>query len=98
MWFGASSRVLLPLRKTDESLSKVSFPSAAGYDAAPPPEIRPWSASGSRPELPGGNAPRVAVIAPAKAPPSTSPRPKAGRMFRTRRKSSQTKLSRSDSS
>src|SRR5262249_17821315 len=32
MWFGWSSRVLFPERKTDESLSKVSLPSAAGYD------------------------------------------------------------------
>src|SRR5207244_5973984 len=30
MWPGWSSRVLLPEAKTDESLSKVSFPSAAG--------------------------------------------------------------------
>ena len=30
MWFGWSSRVLFPDAKTDESLSKVSFPSAAG--------------------------------------------------------------------
>src|SRR5579884_1116850 len=29
-WFGWSSRVLLPERKTDESLSKVSLPSGAG--------------------------------------------------------------------
>src|SRR3954470_19023127 len=30
MWFGWSSRVLFPDRKTDESLSKTSFPSAVG--------------------------------------------------------------------
>ena len=30
MWFGWSSRVRLPERKTDESLSNVSFPSGAG--------------------------------------------------------------------
>src|SRR6266511_4577819 len=30
MWFGWSSRVLLPEAKTDESLSKVSLPSGAG--------------------------------------------------------------------
>ena len=34
MWFGWSSRVLFPERKTDESLSNVSFPSGAGYDFA----------------------------------------------------------------
>ncbi len=30
MWFGWSSRVLFPDRKTEESLSKVSFPSGVG--------------------------------------------------------------------
>ena len=30
MWFGWSSRVLLPDAKTDESLSNVSLPSGAG--------------------------------------------------------------------
>ena len=34
MWFGWSSRVRLPERNTDESLSNVSVPSGAGYDAA----------------------------------------------------------------
>ena len=34
MWLGWSSRVRLPDRKTDDSLSNVSFPSGAGYDAA----------------------------------------------------------------
>src|SRR5437764_2254120 len=31
MWFGWSSRVLLPAANTDESLSNVSFPSGVGY-------------------------------------------------------------------
>ena len=30
MWFGASSRVALPVAKTDESLSKVVLPSGFG--------------------------------------------------------------------
>ena len=94
MWFGASSRVLFPLRKTEESLSKVSLPSAAGYAAARPVVMISWLTSGSVRALPGGNAPRVAVIAPASAPPTQKPRPKAWRMLRTRRRSSQTKLSR----
>ena len=34
MWLGASSRVLLPLRKTDESLSNVSLPSGVGIARA----------------------------------------------------------------
>jgi hypothetical protein len=34
MWFGWSSRVRLPEANTLDSLSKVSFPSGAGYDFA----------------------------------------------------------------
>ena len=30
MWFGASSRVALPVAKTDDSLSKVTLPSGFG--------------------------------------------------------------------
>jgi hypothetical protein len=40
----------------------------------------------------------LAVIAPASAPPSQKPLPKAWRMFRTSRRSSQTKLACSASS
>ena len=47
MWFGWSSRVRLPDAKTLESLSKVSFPSGAGYDADRDVVIRVWSASRS---------------------------------------------------
>ena len=98
MWFGWSSRVLFPDAKTDDSLSNVSFPSGAGYDVAAPARISSWSASGSIRAFPGGKAPREAVIAPANALPSQNPRPNACRMFRTRRKSSHTQLSRNASS
>ena len=63
MWFGASSRVLFPLRKTDESLSKVSFPSGAGYFDARSVRISSWSSSGSVRASPGGKLPRLAAEA-----------------------------------
>ena len=70
MWFGWSSRVRLPDAKTLESLSNVSFPSGAGYDAARSVVISACSASRSVGASPGGNLPFVAVIAPASAPPT----------------------------
>ena len=69
MWFGWSSRVRLPDAKTLDSLSNVSFPSGAGYDARAVGRISVCSASRSVGASPGGNFPFVAVIAPASAPP-----------------------------
>ena len=98
MWLGWSSRVLFPEAKTDESLSKVSLPSGAGYEDARSVLIRSCAASGSSTKSRAGNRPSEAVIAPESALPTQNPRPKAGRMLRTRRRSFQTKLSRIDSS
>ena len=91
MWFGWSSRVLLPEAKTDESLSKVSLPSGAGYCAARSVRISVvlGVALGAR-QSRGGNAPRVTVAALASAPPTKKPRPKAWRMLRTALRSDQT--------
>src|ERR671936_624914 len=54
MWFGWSSRVLLPDAKTDDSLSNVSLPSAAGYRDARSLETSSCSASRSVRSGPAG--------------------------------------------
>ncbi len=65
MWFGWSSRVLFPDRKTDESLSKVSFPSGDGYDFARSVRMSSCAPFGSMRNSFGGKRPFVTVIAEA---------------------------------
>src|SRR6266536_1801656 len=83
MWFGWSSRVLFPDAKTDESLSKISLPSGAGYRAARPVRRSGCSASGSARIFPRSRRPFETVIALASAPPTKNPRPNTCRMSRT---------------
>ena len=52
MWLGWSSRVRLPEAKTDDSLSKVSFPSGDGYRFARPVRRRPASGNRTRDDQP----------------------------------------------
>ena len=95
MWLGWSSRVRLPERKTDDSLSNVSEPSGAGYDDAPSPAKISCEASDSVGLSPGGTRPPVTVARPASAEPRQKPAPNAWRMFRTARRSRHTNDERS---
>ena len=97
-WLGWSSRVRFPERNTDESLSNVSLPSAAGYSAARPVVKSSCASSCSVGRSPRGNRPRDSVAAPTTRRPRHSPPENDGRMFRTCRRSLQTNDDRSASS
>ena len=84
MWLGWSSRVRLPERKTDESLSKVSFPSGAEAPS-PAPSGSACAAFALLLNSTGGSFPFVTVIALASAPPRKKPLSKTWRMLRTSR-------------
>ena len=92
MWLGWSSRVRLPDRKTDESLSKVSSPSGAGYDRRrDPSRAALLGVALGRPVAGRQTAPASPSSSPAqRRRRARSPRPKAWRMFRTSRRSRQT--------
>ena len=96
MWFGWSSRLLLPERKTLDSLSNVSAPSGAGYSRLP--DSTGSSASRWNFHEPPGRAPRVMSMIPPIGAPTNIPLPSAWRMLRTFRRSLQMWLRRTRSS
>ena len=65
MWFGWSSRVLFPAANTDESLSKVSLPSAPGSAGRDRSAGAAGVSSGSLRSLPMLIRPLEIAIAPA---------------------------------
>ena len=85
MWFGASSRVALPVAKTDDSLSKVYLAvglrvvalALADEDVAP-------SASSCVVQWPPGQRPPETSIMFAIAPPTKKPLANGWRMLRER--------------
>ena len=81
MWFGASSRVALPVAKTDESLSKVTLPSGFGYSRSGPMNSG-TVASSCVAQWPPGTRPPEMVIMLASAPPTKKPFANGWRAFR----------------
>ena len=82
MWFGASSRVALPVMKTLDSLSKMYLPSGFGYffDVLPMNISRSsWRCQGRR----TGILPLVAIIRLTSGPPTKKPFENGWRVLRT---------------
>src|ERR1700722_15911688 len=73
MWLGASSRVALPVVKTEESLSKVYLPSGLGYLSLVLPMNIPRSSLRCQESRPGGSLPLVAIARLTSGAPSTKP-------------------------